>query len=97
MKLIISESKITNLLDKYIDSLYGNLTFNTEHKYTYWVDENGETIFTYDNWDNDLYVPSEMISDMVNLFGLKYIQIREVLVDVFNQKFNLKIDKVRPI
>jgi hypothetical protein len=97
MKFLINESKVNFLVSNYVDTLYSDLTTNDEHPFIYWVDTDGETIFTYDKWDNDLYIPSELVNDIVNLFGLKYTELKPILLDVFNQKFNLNLDKVRPI
>lgn len=97
MKFLINESKVNFLISNYVDTLYSDLTINDEHRFIYWTDTDGETIFTYDKWDNELYIPSELINDIVNLFGLKYTELKPILLDVFNQKLDLKLDKVRPI
>jgi hypothetical protein len=80
MRLLIVESRLVNIVSKFIGELY-ELSM-PGGKETYFLDDNQNVVFVYDNYDEELLVNSEVIHKVSTQLGIPYKDLKPVLKKV---------------
>ena len=80
MILLIVESKLVNIVSKFIGELY-ELSMPDGND-TYFMDNNENVIFVYDNYYEELLVNSEVIHNVSNQLGIPYKDLKPILKEV---------------
>ena len=80
MRLLIVESRLVSIVSKFIGELY-ELSM-PGGKETYFLDDNQNVIFVYDNYDEELLVNSEVIHKVSTQLGIPYKDLKPVLKEV---------------
>lgn len=89
----ISQSRWENLIDKFIKNYVGKLTKvdKPDFNYSFWVDENGSSIFHSDN-DESLGVVEDLWNALESTFSLTSYQTRLIFLSWAEKNLNLKIN-----
>jgi len=92
MKIIITENKRDRLALNWLNSKFGNLTQVVRGDRTYYVDQNGLTLFYY--YPNDkikvIFIDYTRIWIFFEtIFGLDYDQIQDILKIWLEENYNL--------
>jgi hypothetical protein len=101
MKYIISENRLVDLVDKYLEDSIGKLRkFPLEHINAReddfeLADDNGETIFTY--FDYGLGVEENLYIKMLSLFNLDHKELEKLLEKWFSKHYDGIVINVYPI
>jgi len=101
MKYIISENRLVDLVDKYLEDSIGKLRkFPLEHINAReddfeLADDNGETIFTY--FDYGLGVEENLYIKMLSLFNLDHKELEKLLEKWFSKHYDGMVINVYPI
>ncbi len=61
-----------------------------------YVDKDYETIFLYQTNDKELYVAKNVIKFLINIFSIDENQIKPLIGDWFQERNDLKTNKVLP-
>lgn len=95
MKYIITENRMTNLIDKMIKQIYPQFNFhdtliathsNGDDTYLeYYSDELKKTFVKYYVWQNELQLNHELFSKLEDYFGEENLSF---VIDWFNKEFN---------
>jgi len=80
MRLLIVESKLVNIVSKFIGELYELGV--PGGKETNFMDNNENVIFVYDNYYEELLVNSEVIHNVSNQLGIPYKDLKPILKEV---------------
>ena len=80
MRLLIVESRLVNIVSKFIGELYE--LGEPGGKETYFMDENENVIFVYDNYYEELLVNSEVVYNVSNQLGIPYKDLKPILKEV---------------
>ena len=70
MRLLIVESKLVNIVSKFIGELY-ELSMPGGND-TYFLDKNETVVFVYDNYYEELTVNTEVIHNVSSQLGIPY-------------------------
>jgi len=93
MKYIITESKLHNIVIKYLNSEYGDLTPYETEKYPDYIFfmKDGEVIFDYDKKNRDVYVSYSYVwSFLKTFFGLENKEIQILTKKWVNENYKLR-------
>jgi len=93
MKIIITESSRDRLVLKWLNREFGDLTSVVRGDKTYYVDEDREPLFYYnqDEKNGVVYIDYDRIWVFFNsIFGLKDPQTRKILKVWLGETYNLK-------
>ena len=101
MKYIITENRLVDLVDKYLEDSVGKLRkFPLEHINAReddfeLVDDSDETIFTY--FDYGLGVEDNLYIKMLSLFSLNHRELEKLLENWFSQNYDGVVLTIYPI
>lgn len=98
MRILITESQIIKLVDKYIDNQFHINQFRIvrRKKYPtnmYWIDENNRAIFELSTF-NTFWVPSKFWHEIRYVFSFDYKTMKNVMKEWVEFKFKLNVDNV---
>jgi hypothetical protein len=97
MKVIISESKLHNIVIKFLNSEYGGLKLYDYNNFLILLIKDGEIIFDYNKKSNVAYISYKHIGHYLEgLFGMGNRQIREVIKLWLEEYYNLPVKSVSP-
>lgn len=71
MKYIISENKFSSALNKYLDSIYGNLTYSTTSEYVIWYRNEKPVAGVFKESPNRLKLSDEF-QDLLKIFSIEW-------------------------
>lgn len=80
MRLLIVESRLVNIVSKFIGELY-ELSM-PEGNETFFLDKNETVVFVYDNYYEELVVNTEVIHKVSTQLGIPYKDLKPVLKEV---------------
>jgi len=80
MKILIVESRLVSIVSKYIGELY-ELDM-PEGNDTYFLDNDDNVVFVYDNYSEELTVSSDVIHNVSTQLGIPYKDLKPVLKEV---------------
>lgn len=83
MKLLIVESKLINIVSKFIGELY-ELDMPGGND-TYFLDNNENVVFVYDNYSEELLVNTEVVHNVSTQLGIPYKDLKPILKNVAQQ------------
>ena len=83
MKLLITESKLVNIVSKFIGELY-ELSMPGGND-TYFMDNNENVVFVYDNYSEELTVNTEVVHNVSTQLGIPYKDLKPILKNVAQQ------------
>ena len=101
MKYIITENRLVDLVDKYLEDSIGRLRkFPLEHINAReddfeLVDDSDETIFTY--FDYGLGVEENLYIKMLSLFNLNHRELEKLLEKWFSKHYDGMVLTIYPI
>ena len=80
MKVIITESKMSSVVTKWLDRKYSNLIPRQYSIFTTFTNESGDSVFFYDNVSGDVTIEDENLhSDLFNMFNLSRYNLNQIL------------------
>ena len=80
MRLLIVESRLVSIVSKFIGKLYE--LGMPGGKEIYFLDDNQNVVFVYNNYDEELLINSEVIHNVSNQLGIPYKDLKPVLKKV---------------
>ena len=96
MKYIITESKLENIIFKYLDSkdLYLLSTVNSRHFFPSRksIDDGEYPIISYDNKNKDCFVSSAFVEDVCSLFSIDPEYSLKVISEWVGNKLDVEIE-----
>jgi hypothetical protein len=96
MKYIITESKLENIIFKYLDSkdLYLLSTVNSRHFFysRKSIDDGEYPIISYDNKNKDCFVSSAFVEDVCSLFSIDPEYSLKVISEWVGNKLDVEIE-----
>ena len=100
MKLIITESRLNNVVTKWLDKNYGDLTFNVNKKipeYQFlWDSKIDEPIIFY-NGKHDIAEISDktLQHDLIELFNVNSDSLNDILIPWIKERYNIDVNEVK--
>lgn len=83
MKLLITESKLVNIVSKFIGELYElGMPGGNE---TYFMDNNENVVFIYNDYSEELTVNTEVVHNVSTQLGIPYKDLKPILKNVAQQ------------
>jgi len=96
MKYIITESKLENIIFKYLDSkdLYLLSTVNSRHFFPSRksIDDGEYPIISYDNKNKDCFISSAFVEDVSSLFSIDPEYSLKVISEWVGNKLDVEIE-----
>ena len=92
MKIIITENRLNSVVLNWLDNKFGNLTEVVKYDRTYYVDQNGLTVFYYYQDDKDKVVFIDYTRIWIffeSIFDMEYEQIQDILKIWLGETYNL--------
>ena len=83
MRLLIVESRLVNIVSKFIGELY-ELSMPGGNE-TYFMDNNENVVFVYDNYSEELLVNTEVVHNVSTQLGIPYKDLKPILKNVAQQ------------
>ena len=83
MRLLIVESRLVNIVSKFIGELY-ELSMPGGND-TYFMDNNENVVFVYDNYSEELLVNTEVVHNVSTQLGIPYKDLKQILKNVAQQ------------
>jgi|LakMenE01Jun11ns_1017448.scaffolds.fasta_scaffold7945288_1 hypothetical protein len=83
MKLLITESKLVNIVSKFIGELY-ELSMPGGNE-TYFLDNNETVVFIYNDYSEELTVNTEVVHNVSTQLGIPYKDLKPILKNVAQQ------------
>jgi hypothetical protein len=83
MKLLITESKLVNIVSKFIGELY-KLSMPGGNE-TYFLDNNETVVFIYNDYSEELTVNTEVVHNVSTQLGIPYKDLKPILKNVAQQ------------
>lgn len=80
MRILIVESRLVDIVSKFIGELY-ELSMPGGND-TYFLDKNETVIFVYDNYSEELSVNTEVIHNVSSQLGIPYKDLKPILKEV---------------
>ena len=93
MKYIITESKLDQVIIKYLNKVYGDLEeYRTdEHPNSVYLVKDNKVYMEFDTKYNGLYVDYTTIwEDLINIIGRKYDEIKRIIKKWVEETYKLK-------
>ena len=98
MKVIITESKINNIVIKWLNKDYGNLRKSASpgnFRFIHYKDENNQTVFLFNRNTGVVTITNKSLYHYLNdMFGLTRYQLNDILRPWFEQSYNLHVERV---
>jgi hypothetical protein len=95
MKVIITESRLLDIAGKWLTQSYDNLTMaNIDYYDDDFFLKDGEIIFSVDKYGESVVVYFEIRDLLLNMFGLEYGQMRQVVVDWLSKYYDTNPERV---
>ena len=95
MKVIITESRLHNIVIKFLNSEYGDLKLYDYSKFLILLIKDGEIIFDYHKKSNVVHISYKHIGHYLEgLFGMGNRQIRDVIKLWVEEYYNLPVKAV---
>jgi len=95
MKYIIRESKLIHLVIEYIDSLLDSENYSQYRDFILLQDKTGEEdwedLLEYDYSDGRLWINSQLLGKLRNMFGLSFGRLAEMIKERLEKKFDVKV------
>ena len=101
MKYIITENRLVDIVDKYLEDSIGRLRkfpldhMNAREDDFELADDSGETIFTY--FDYGLGVEENLYTKMMSLFNLNHKELEKLLEKWFTKHYDGMVLNIYPI
>ena len=101
MKYLITENRLVDIVDKYLDDSIGRLRkfpldhINAREDDFELADDSGETIFTY--FDYGLGVEENLYTKMMSLFNLSHKELEKLLEKWFTKHYDGTVLTIYPI
>jgi len=101
MKYIITENRLVDIVDKYLEDSVGRLRkfpldhINAKEDDFELADDSGETIFTY--FDYGLGVEENLYTKMMSLFNLNHKELEKLLEKWFTKHYDGMVLNIYPI
>ena len=99
MKLIITESKMSSVVTKWLDMSYGNLRKSSSpmnFRFIHYKDENNETVFLFNLNTGTVTITNKSVYHYLkDMFGLSGYELNDILIPWFEQSYNLHVEKVQ--
>ena len=83
MRLLIVESRLVNIVSKFIGELY-ELSMPGGND-TYFMDNNENVVFIYDDYSEELTVNTEVVHNVSTQLGIPYKDLKPILKNVAQQ------------
>jgi hypothetical protein len=80
MRLLIVESRLVNIVSKFIGELH-ELSVS-EGKETYFLDKNNETVFIYNNYSEELDISTDVVHNVCVQLGVPFKDLKHTLKKV---------------
>jgi hypothetical protein len=95
MKLIITESRRNEVVTKWLDRKYGNLTPIEHTMTTTYTNESGDGIFFYGRTYGDVTIEDENLQyDLYNMFGLSRYDLNQIVKPWIEKTYGINVDIV---
>jgi len=95
MKLIITESKMSSAVIKWLDRKYSNLTPIKHTVFTTFADESGNSVFFYDNESGDVTLEDGNLQyGLFDMFNLSIYGLKSILKPWIEETYGIKVDLV---
>ena len=99
MKLIITESKMSSVVTKWLDNDYGDLRKSSSpmnFRFIHYKDENNVTVFLFNLNTGIVTITNKTIYHYLkDMFGLSGYELNDILIPWFEQSYNLHVEKVQ--
>ena len=99
MKVIITESKMSSVVTKWLDMSYGNLRKSSSpmnFRFIHYKDENNETVFLFNLNTGTVTITNKSVYHYLkDMFGLSGYELNDILIPWFEQSYNLHVEKVQ--
>lgn len=94
MDIIITESKLYNIVTKWLNKDYGDLRkYNAKgsYMYTHYKDDDELTIFTYNrSTDVVTIINPDLENDLKTIFGLDGDKLNDIFIPWFKERYKIK-------
>jgi hypothetical protein len=98
MKYIITESKLDNIIDKFITTQFSGLKLVNEGKHrAVWIgpERKPVIIIISDDKSFDVYILEDVYSSIVNIFSInEFNEIQKHLIRWFNKHMGIEVEEV---
>ena len=94
MKILITENKRNQIVIKWLNSKYGDLTPYETEKYPDYIFfmKDGEVVFDYDEKNKVIFISYDKIwSYLKNFFGLEYEEIQDLTKEWVEEHYKLRV------
>ena len=99
MRIIITESKLYNIVTKWLNKDYGDLRKSASpgsFRFIHYKDKNNETVFLFNLNTGVVTITNNTLYLYLNdMFGLTGYQLNDILTPWFEQSYNLHVEKVQ--
>ena len=98
MKILITENKRNQIVIKWLNSKYGDLTPYETEKYPDYIFfmKDGEVVFDYDEKNKVIFISYDKIwSYLKNFFGLEYEEIQDLTKEWVEEHYKLRVTTTR--
>jgi hypothetical protein len=99
MKVIITESKMSSVVTKWLDNNYGDLRKSKSpmsFRFIHYKDENNETVFLFNLNTGVVTITNKSVYHYLkDMFGLSGYELNDILIPWFEQSYNLHVEKVQ--
>jgi hypothetical protein len=98
MKVIITESKISSVVSKWLDNKYGDLRKSASpmsFRFIHYKDENNQTVLLFNRDTNVVTITNKSLYHYLkDMFGLTRYQLNDILIPWLKQSYNLHVERV---
>ena len=98
MKIIISESKMSSVVTKWLDKNYGDLRKSASpmtFRFIHYKDENNRTVLLFNRETGVVTITNKSLYHYLNdMFGLTRYQLNDILTPWLEQSYNLHVERV---
>jgi hypothetical protein len=99
MKIIISESKMSSVVTKWLDKNYGDLrkyASSMSFNFIHYKDENNQTVFLFNRNTGTVTITNKSVYHYLkDMFGLTRYELNIILIPWFVERYNLHVEKVQ--
>lgn len=99
MKIIITESKMSSVVTKWLDMSYGELRKSASpgsFRFIHYKDENNVTVFLFNRNTGAVTITNKTLYHYLkDMFGLSSYELNDILIPWFEQSYNLHVEKVQ--
>jgi hypothetical protein len=95
MKLIITESKMDQVVTRWLNKKYGNLTPIKHTISTSYTNESGDIVFYYFDVSGDIIIEDEDLqNDLFDMFGLSRYNLNRIVKPWIEETYGIDVDMV---